>query len=99
MSTSVILFAPVMFEVERLRTEEMMKQDRNRVSGGERKRLCMDELMSVCRLCESMVVYLFLNLWTSQFYSRIQVINTHSNHISFELSPSYRERGGILKVF
>ncbi|XP_053632450.1 mitochondrial import receptor subunit TOM22 homolog [Cherax quadricarinatus] len=30
-STSVILFAPVMFELERLNVEEMMKQDRNRL--------------------------------------------------------------------
>lgn len=31
-STSILLFAPVMFEIERLNVEEMMKQDRNRVS-------------------------------------------------------------------
>ncbi|XP_068222019.1 mitochondrial import receptor subunit TOM22 homolog [Palaemon carinicauda] len=30
-STSIILFAPVMFELERLNVEEMMKQDRNRL--------------------------------------------------------------------
>ncbi|XP_050709045.1 mitochondrial import receptor subunit TOM22 homolog [Eriocheir sinensis] len=30
-SSSVILFAPVMFELERLNVEEMMKQDRNRL--------------------------------------------------------------------
>ncbi|XP_076037205.1 translocase of outer mitochondrial membrane 22 homolog mge [Oratosquilla oratoria] len=30
-STSVILFAPIMFELERLNVEEMMKQDRNRL--------------------------------------------------------------------
>ncbi|KAG0711567.1 Mitochondrial import receptor subunit TOM22 [Chionoecetes opilio] len=30
-SSSVLLFAPVMFELERLNVEEMMKQDRNRL--------------------------------------------------------------------
>ncbi|XP_063595613.1 mitochondrial import receptor subunit TOM22 homolog [Penaeus indicus] len=30
-STSILLFAPVMFEIERLNVEEMMKQDRNRL--------------------------------------------------------------------
>ncbi|KAK8373930.1 hypothetical protein O3P69_011256 [Scylla paramamosain] len=33
-SSSVILFAPVMFELERLNVEEMMKQDRNRLVFG-----------------------------------------------------------------
>lgn len=31
-SSSLLLFAPVMFEVERFNVEEMVKQDRNRVS-------------------------------------------------------------------
>lgn len=33
-SSSVVLFAPVMFELERLNVEEMMKQDRNRLVFG-----------------------------------------------------------------
>ncbi|ROT73306.1 hypothetical protein C7M84_008275 [Penaeus vannamei] len=33
-STSILLFAPVMFEIERLNVEEMMKQDRNRSRPG-----------------------------------------------------------------
>ncbi|XP_045119465.1 mitochondrial import receptor subunit TOM22 homolog [Portunus trituberculatus] len=33
-SSSVILFAPIMFEMERLNVEEMMKQDRNRLVFG-----------------------------------------------------------------
>lgn len=31
-TTSLLLFAPVLFEVERVNAEEMIKQDRNKVN-------------------------------------------------------------------